>query len=370
MLYHKSFAHLQTLYPIMIGEKFYADTDLLAPYIAGHQVLIVTQENISRHYLTPLTQALSNYQCDVHILQDGEQHKTLTQWQTIIEKLLSCRHERSTTLIALGGGMIGDMTGFAAACYQRGVNYLQMPTTLIGQVDAALGGKTAINFPQGKNMLGAFYQPRGVIIDIHFLATLPQREYIAGLAEVIKYALIWDKNFFVWLENNFQNLLARDTAALLHAIQTSVAIKTTIVSQDEKENGIRSLLNFGHTVGHALEAALDFKKILHGEAVAVGMSIASQLSNACGYLSDKDLQRILNLINPLGMQSYDFDFPSASQLMQFMSHDKKISAGKINFIILKGIGNAEKTTAISAEQIKNFLVRIKKGEQCSPLETS
>jgi 3-dehydroquinate synthase len=370
VLYHKSFLRLQIPYPIFIGAGIYADVDLLAPYIAGQQILIVTQENISKHYLQRVQLALSEYQCDVHLLPDGEQHKTLAQWQTIIDKLVACRHERSTTLIALGGGMVGDMTGFAAACYQRGVHYLQMPTTLIGQVDAAIGGKTAVNLPQGKNLLGAFYQPRCVIIDIELLATLQRRDYVAGLAEVIKYALIWDKNFFVWLENNFQKLLDRDPAALLHAIQISTAIKAAIVSQDEKENGLRSLLNFGHTVGHALEAALGFQKILHGEAVAVGMWIASQLSVRSHFLAEKDLPRILNLLNQMGMSAYAFDFPSASELMQFMSHDKKIAAGNINFILLKEIGVAEKTCVLSAAQIQHFLTAIKKGEHCSPLITN
>ncbi len=357
-------------YPIFIGAGIYADVALLADYIAGQQILIVTQENIAQHYLIRLTQALARYQCDVHLLPDGEEHKTLAQWQTIIEKLAACQHERSTTLIALGGGIVGDMTGFAAACYLRGVRYLQMPTTLIGQVDAAIGGKTAVNLPQGKNLVGAFYQPRCVIIDSELLATLPLRDYRAGLAEVIKYALIWDKNFFVWLENNFQKLLDRDPAALLHAIKISTAIKAEIVVEDEKETGLRSLLNFGHTIGHALEAALGYQNILHGEAVAVGMWIASQLSAQNHFLAARELPRILNLLNQIGMPAYAFDFPKPEIVMQFIYQDKKIVAGKINFIVLNAIGAAEKTTAVSAAQLKHFLTAIKPGELSSPSLTA
>jgi 3-dehydroquinate synthase len=347
VLYQKIVIHLNPSYPIYIGAGIYSDSTRLSDFIHGHQVFIISQENISCHYLAPLQSALKNYQCDTHFIRTGEQYKTLAEWQQILDAMLLRQHERSTTLIALGGGMVGDMTGFAAACYQRGVNYIQIPTTLIAQVDAAIGGKTALNHPAGKNMLGSFYQPRCVIIDCDLLKTLAQREYIAGLAEVIKYALICDKDFFLWLENNMQNLLARDKSALLHAIQTSVSIKARIITQDEKETGLRSLLNFGHTFGHAMEAANDYQNLLHGEAVAVGMWLACKLSVALDYLPVADFKRILRLLKMLGMEKYDFIFPEAAELIRLMQYDKKVLAGKINFIVLKELGWAVKVCAIS-----------------------
>jgi 3-dehydroquinate synthase len=338
-------------YPIIIGQGLFTNTEILAPFIQGSQVLIVTQENVSRHYLPLIQKALQHYQCDIHCLPNGEQNKTVTEWQSIITRLADDQHERQTTLIAFGGGVAGDMTGFAAACYMRGVNYIQIPTTLIAQVDAAIGGKTAVNLPQGKNLLGAFHQPRAVLIDIDFLQSLPQREYMAGLAEVIKYALICDKDFFIWLEKNIHALIERDENALLHAIETSVAIKANIIMQDEKETGMRSLLNFGHTFGHALETFNSYQKLLHGEAVAVGMWLAGKLSVELNYLSQEDNKRILDLLKILGIQKFHFDFPSPEKFIALMRHDKKVARGSINFIVLKEIGHAVKTAAVSAEQI-------------------
>jgi 3-dehydroquinate synthase len=247
------------------------------------------------------------------------------------------------------------MTGFAAACYMRGIKYIQIPTTLIAQVDAAIGGKTAVNLPQGKNLLGAFHQPHAVLIDIHFLQSLPQRDFVAGLAEVIKYALICDKDFFIWLEKNIHALIKRDEKSLLHAIEVSVSIKAVIIMQDEKETGMRSLLNFGHTFGHALEIYNSYQKLLHGEAVAVGMLLASRLSVELNYLSQEDFERISNLLKILGIQKYHFDFPSPEKFIAQMRHDKKVAEGLINFIVLKEIGRAVKTAEVSEQQIINVL---------------
>ncbi len=341
-------------YPIYIGQRLLTRPEILLRHITGKQVMIVTQANIPSTYLTVLQSILNQYQCDVFLLPDGEQHKNITYWQKIMDALLHHQHDRTTTLIALGGGVVGDITGFAAACYQRGVNYIQIPTTLIAQVDAAIGGKTAVNHAQGKNMIGAFYQPQCVISDIGTLTTLPSREYVAGLAEIIKYGLICDADFFAWLETHAADLLAKDPDTLLQAIYHSAQIKAAIVSQDEKENGQRALLNLGHTFGHAIEAACNYQGILHGEAVAIGILMAAELSAEFGWLARTDVARISNLLNvmSLGKQTY---LPTPPQLMQWMQQDKKTCEGKIHFILLKAIGHAEKTSNVTTEQISRAI---------------
>lgn len=342
--------------PIYVGQHIFSDETLLARYIHGKQVLIVTQAKLASWYLSPLRAALSAYQCDVICLPEGEQYKNLEQWQKILDVLIQNNHERSTTLIALGGGVVGDMAGFAAACYQRGVSYLQIPTTLIAQVDAAIGGKTAINHPLGKNMVGAFYQPQCVIADIGLLATLPEREYVAGLAEVIKYGLIYDADFFAWLEENRVALLARNTAALLQAVSASVRIKAHIVSQDERDLGLRNLLNFGHTFGHALEVLGDYKGWLHGEAVAMGMMMATQLSCDLGLLSSDDVTRIIHCLRAFGLVR-DVGLPPAAEMIKSMRHDKKVHDGQMNFILLTAIGRAEKMATVTEGQLQTLLLK-------------
>lgn len=352
MIYQKiplNFTH--SSYLIYIGHEIFSNADILSSHIHGHQVLIVTQENIAKHYLLSLQNYLQAYQCDVVFIPQGEENKNLQEWQKIFDVLLKKKHERSTTLIALGGGMIGDMTGFAAACYQRGVNYIQIPTSLMAQVDSAIGGKTAVNHVHGKNMLGAFYQPQCVISDVELLSTLSQREFVSGLAEVIKYALICDIDFYFWLEKNVDLILQRETNVLLHVVSRSAAIKAGIVSQDEKDQGLRNLLNFGHTFGHALETALNYQNILHGEAVAIGMVVAANLSRELNLISHEEVERIINLLKTFGLLQMSFTFPPTLELVNLIKLDKKVLNKKINFIVLKKLGEAIKTSDVSEEQV-------------------
>ncbi len=345
---------------IYVGENLLSQPDVLIPHITGHQVMIVTQDTIAEHYLKPLQALLSDYQCDVITLPQGEQYKTIEQWLKILDALIAHNHERSTTLIALGGGMIGDITGFAAACYQRGTNFIQIPTSLVAQVDAAIGGKTAVNHATGKNKMGVIYQPSCVISDVNFLKTLPEREFIAGLAEVIKYGLVCDATFFVWLEKNMSALLAKENKTLQHAIATCAALKAQVVQQDEKDLGLRHILNLGHTFGHALETANEYQVILHGEAVAIGIALATKLSAELGWLTSKDVTRILQLLAQANLVKTVFDFPSAADFIRTMRQDKKIHAGKLNLILLKSIGVAVKTSQVSEAQLMSFLENEKK----------
>jgi 3-dehydroquinate synthase len=344
-------------YPIYIGSDILADPKILTSHLSGHQVLIVTQDNIASAHLSALQTVLVNYQCDVFFLPDGESFKNIQEWQKIVDVLLERKHERTTTLIALGGGVVGDMAGFAAACYQRGVNYIQIPTTLIAQVDSAMGGKTGVNHALGKNMIGAFYQPQAVFTDVKMLMTLPQRQFVSGLAEVIKYGLIRDEEFFLWLENNVGAYLNRDEQALLYIVSRSAAIKAEIVMQDEKDHGLRNLLNFGHTFGHALETALAYQAILHGEAVAIGMVIAAELSAALGYISARDVERVVDLLKSCGLLHTLAAFPDVSELMISIERDKKVMNKKLNFILLKKIGEGVKVSDVALLPIENSILR-------------
>ena len=280
-------------YPIIIGPGAIGDSANFTPWIRSRQLLIVTNETVAPLYLARLTQTLEpHYRIASVILPDGEEYKTLDVLNRIFDKLLEERFDRGCTLLALGGGVVGDMTGFAAACYQRGVDFVQVPTTLLSQVDSSVGGKTGVNHPLGKNMIGAFHQPRCVIADTDTLNTLPDRELSAGLAEVIKYGLINDPDFFAWLENNMAALIAREPDALAYAIERSCSDKAEVVAADEMEAGQRALLNLGHTFGHAIETGTGYGSWLHGEAVATGMYLAAELSSRHGWLSRDDLQRI------------------------------------------------------------------------------
>jgi 3-dehydroquinate synthase len=346
-------------YPIYVGEQLLQNPELILSHITGHQVLIVTQANVAQHYLSILKHGLSHLQCNEIILSDGEQAKNITEWQNIINVLLQSGHERTTTLIALGGGVVGDVTGFAAACYQRGVNHIQIPTTLIAQVDSAIGGKTAVNHSHGKNMIGAFHQPQCVITDVNVLKTLPNREFISGLAEIIKYGLICDAEFFAWLENNIEKLLSRDISTLLYAVSHSALQKANIVSQDEKEFGIRSLLNFGHTFGHALETACAYQNIFHGEAVALGMAMAAKLSASLSMISLTEYERIIQLLKKSELLKVQIQLPSASEMLTLMMRDKKVRAGKLNLILLNKIGQAIKVQDIVEAQIASAIESIR-----------
>ena len=266
-------------YPIFIGNGLLQDKALLASSVKGNKVLIVSNETVAPLYMDTVAESLGQFNPVRVILPDGEQYKNLEYLNRIFDSLLENRCDRDVTLVALGGGVIGDMTGFAAACYQRGVNFVQIPTTLLAQVDSSVGGKTGVNHPLGKNMIGAFYQPKAVFIDIDTLATLPDTELSAGLAEVIKYGLIIDADFFYWLQKNMQKMVKRNNEALTHAIRRSCEIKADVVARDEREGGVRALLNLGHTFGHAIEASQGYGKWLHGEAVAAGMVMAADLSH-------------------------------------------------------------------------------------------
>jgi len=345
-----------TAYPIHIGRGLLDDAHWILPHLPQQKAAIVTNTTVAPLYLARLQSALQQAGVEVLpiILPDGEAYKTWETLNLIFDALLTNRCERKTTLIALGGGVIGDMTGFAAACYQRGAPFIQVPTTLLAQVDSSVGGKTAINHPQGKNMIGAFYQPRAVIADMTLLDTLPERELAAGLAEVIKYGLLGDIRFLGWLEQNMAKLTARDHDALAYAVQRSCEMKAEIVSQDEKETGVRALLNLGHTFGHAIEAGLGFGTWLHGEAVGAGMALAAALSHELGWLSQADLERTLRVIAAAGLPTVSPNL-GVDAWLEHMSHDKKVEAGKLRFVLLKALGQAEIVDNVPLELLRKVL---------------
>jgi len=328
-------------YPIHIGGKLLTQAHMLEQHIMAKQVLIVSNETVAPLYLDMLVNQLSlNFNVSTVILPDGEKFKTLDYLNNIYDALLQNRCNRQVTLIALGGGVIGDMTGFAAASYQRGVNFIQIPTTLLSQVDSSVGGKTGVNHPLGKNMIGAFYQPKCVLIDTSVLSTLPDRELSAGLAEVIKYGAICDADFFVWLESNMARLIARDSDALSYAIKTSCEKKADVVSKDERESGIRATLNFGHTFGHAIETHMGYGEWLHGEAVSVGMCLAAKLSNQLGWLAVSDSLRIISLCQQAGLPVDKPEGMSAEDFMPHMKVDKKNVDETVRLVLLRSLGEA------------------------------
>lgn len=327
-------------YPIYIGSGLLEQAALLRPHIKGERVLIVSNVVVAPLYLHKVVAALGAVHCDVIVLADGEHTKTLQTLSLIYDKLLEGRFDRSSSLIALGGGVVGDITGFAAATYQRGVNFIQIPTTLLSQVDSSVGGKTGVNHPLGKNMIGAFYQPQCVLADTDVLASLPPRELRAGIAEVIKYGLIDNLPFFEWLEANVDALLTGDKDLLAEAVRVSCADKARIVAADEKEGGVRALLNLGHTFGHAIENGMGYGVWLHGEAVATGMVMAADLSARLGYMSWAQAARAKALIERAGLPVVPPAQISAQDYLDLMSFDKKAQAGKIRFILMQGIGRS------------------------------
>ncbi len=327
-------------YPIVIGRHL-LENDAFARHVPGKRVAIVTNTVVAPLYLERLTVALqaAGKQCIAIVLPDGEEEKNVDNLMSIFTALLENKCDRKTTLVALGGGVIGDMTGFAAATYMRGVPFVQVPTTLLAQVDSSVGGKTAINHPLGKNMIGAFYQPQSVLADTATLSTLPDRELSAGLAEVIKHGAIIDAAFFRWQEEHMDPLLARDDAALAYAIQRSCEIKAEVVRQDEREGGLRAILNFGHTFGHAIEAGMGYGEWLHGEAVGCGMVMAADLSVRLGFLAPADRDRIVALVRAARLPTVAPDLGEARWL-ELMEVDKKNEGGQIKFILLKPLGAA------------------------------
>jgi len=342
-------------YPIYIAAGLLARNDLFPAHIQGRQVMVVTNETVGPLYLEAVAERLQVYQCESLILPDGEQYKNLAELNKIFDALLTRRFARDCTLVALGGGVIGDMTGFAAACYQRGVPFIQVPTTLLAMVDSSVGGKTGINHPQGKNMIGAFHQPRAVLIDTDTLATLDDRQLRAGIAEVIKYGLIRDEAFFSWLDANIEELLGRDPAALAYAIERSCLNKAEVVAADEREGGVRALLNLGHTFGHAIEAALGYRDWLHGEAVAAGMCMAARLSRRMGWLDVETLARIEGLIKRAELPLYAPPRLGAAALREFMAVDKKVKAGQVRLVLLRSIGEALMTADYAQGQLEAVL---------------
>ena len=343
-------------YPILIGPDLLTQPELILPYIRSSQVAIVSNTTVAPLYMSKVAEPLRLAGKSVLeiVLPDGEEFKTWETLNLIFDALLRARCERKVTLIALGGGVIGDMTGFAAASYQRGVPFIQIPTTLLSQVDSSVGGKTGINHPLGKNMIGAFYQPRIVLADMSTLNTLPDREYSAGLAEVIKYGLLGDSEFFDWLEQNMPALLARDTAALEYAVHRSCWNKAKIVAADERESGVRALLNLGHTFGHAIEAGMGYGVWLHGEAVAAGMAMAADLSCRMGWLSAEELARTLALLRAAKLPVKGARL-GAQRYIELMSSDKKVEAGTIRFVLLKRIGEAVMHANVDAGLLQQVL---------------
>lgn len=327
-------------YPIHIGSGLLTVRELIAPHIAGQQVAIVTNETVAPLYLRQLMDTLDGFTVLPIVLPDGEEFKNWEVLQRIFDGLLEARHDRKTTLIALGGGVIGDMTGFAAACYQRGVDFIQVPTTLLSQVDSSVGGKTGINHPLGKNMIGAFYQPQAVIIDIATLQTLPARELSAGLAEVIKYGLICDEPFLLWLEQHVDGLLRQDEALLIEAIERSCAAKARVVSADEREGGVRAILNLGHTFGHAIETHQGYGVWLHGEAVAAGTVMALEMSCRLGNLSTEQRDRAMRLLRRAGLPVVPPAEMLPADFARHMAVDKKVLNGKLRLVLLSSLGEA------------------------------
>ncbi|MHB1140210.1 MAG: 3-dehydroquinate synthase [Sulfuricaulis sp.] len=346
-------------YPIYIGSGLLDQGDLLKRHIAGSRVAIVTNATVAPLYLAKVRAHVSALQPVEVILPDGEEHKTLEVLNRIFDALLAARCDRRTTLIALGGGVIGDMAGFAAASYQRGVPFIQVPTTLLSQVDSSVGGKTGVNHPLGKNMIGAFYQPRAVIIDTDTLNTLPDRELASGLAEVIKYGLIRDPEFFAWLEANLDKLLARDAEALAYAIQRSCHNKAEVVAADERESGVRATLNLGHTFGHAIETGLGYGEWLHGEAIAAGMVMAADLSRRLGWLTAAETARIEKLIRRARLPVRAPGSLSPARFLELMAVDKKVLDGRLRLVLLKHLGEAVVTDACPRAELEATLTSMR-----------
>jgi len=350
-------------YPVHIGQGLLGRKDLILPAIAGSQVAIITNQTIAAiengDYLQRVQACFGNRQVDVFAeLPDGEQYKSLASYQQIIDFLMQRRHNRSTTLVALGGGVVGDITGFVAATFQRGVGFVQIPTTLLAQVDSSVGGKTAVNHPSGKNMIGAFYQPSAVLADIDVLATLSDREYAAGLAEVIKYGVIEDAEFFGWCENNAAGLRERSPQVLIQAVRRSVEIKAAVVADDEREQGRRAILNFGHTFGHAIEMLTDYQQFLHGEAVSIGMVLAAQLSAVQGRIAQTEVARLSQLLTSVGLP---VDFPaqlSQDAMVDAMGMDKKVVDGRLRFVVANALGSVVVDDQVTPVQLQATMQQV------------
>ena len=342
-------------YPICIGHDLLQQGELITQHIPGNSALVVTNETVAPLYLEAVEKALTGIRFKSLVLPDGEEHKNLNILNKIYDCLLENRFDRNTTLIALGGGVIGDITGFAAASYQRGVHLVQIPTTLLSQVDSSVGGKTAVNHPMGKNMIGAFYQPKAVIADTNTLNTLEDRQLSSGIAEVIKYGLIRDPEFLTWIEENMDKLLDRDPEALAYAIERSCQNKAEVVAADERESGQRALLNLGHTFGHAIEAGMGYGVWLHGEAVATGMIMAARLSQKLGWINSEDVDRVIDIIERANLPVRAPEKMDADRFLELMSVDKKVSDGVLKLVLYKSIGQAIITTDYTEDALKEAI---------------
>jgi 3-dehydroquinate synthase len=349
-------------YPVYIGRNLLRDPNLLSRHIGGSQVVIISNETVAPLYVERVRAAVGSRQLITEVvLPDGEEYKTLETLSGIFDRVMAEQHGRTTTFIAVGGGVVGDITGFAAACYQRGVNFIQVPTTLLAQVDSSVGGKTAVNHPQGKNMIGAFYQPQAVLIDIDTLQTLPARELAAGLAEVIKYGLISDEPFYRWLHEQMPRLLAKEEAALAEAIERSCSIKAQVVAADEREGGIRAILNLGHTFGHAIETGVGYGQWLHGEAVAMGMLLALELSARRGWVAASEVDDLRKLLLAVRLP---VDIPSSMTIDDFltlMARDKKVVDGRLRLVLLSALGDACVVGDVSEQELRDLLSDAGKG---------
>ena len=328
-----------TSYPITIGPGLLGDRELLDSLIRGRDLCLVTNTTVAGLYLEPLRETLSGRRMALCVLPDGEQFKTLGTAALVFDALVDAKLNRDATILALGGGVVGDIAGFAAACYQRGVGYVQIPTTLLAQVDSSVGGKTGVNHPGGKNLIGAFHQPLAVIADTDTLATLPDRELRAGLAEVIKYGCVWDRQLFDWLDLNIAKLAGRDPTALAYAIERSCDIKANVVGRDERENNLRAILNFGHTFGHAIESATNYDTYLHGEAVGLGMLMATHLSHRLGLLDGAAEERVRDILARAGLPT-DPPRIGVARATELMQMDKKVLTGTVRLVLLEEIGRA------------------------------
>jgi 3-dehydroquinate synthase len=342
-------------YPIFIESGLLKNTTMLPSFIRGNRVCIVTNDIVAPLYLEVLKAKLIGFSIDEVVLPDGEAYKNLASFEVIIARLLENEHGRDTTLVALGGGVIGDIAGFAAACYQRGINFIQIPTTLLSQVDSSVGGKTAVNHPLGKNMVGAFYQPKAVFIDIDSLNTLPEREFNAGMAEVIKYGILGDSKFFTWLEANIDEIKSGNSNTLAKMIEICCQCKADIVAKDETEAGLRALLNLGHTFGHAIEAEQGYGNWLHGEAVATGMVLAAKLAVAMNLLEVSDYRRIEELILAFDLPVEAPESMGFNEFIKHMRRDKKNIAGTMRFIVPTAIGQSEIRDDVSQEILQQIL---------------
>jgi 3-dehydroquinate synthase len=341
-------------YPILIGEGLLRQPDLVRQHVPARDILIVSNTTVAPLYMESLAGTLAGARVVEAILPDGESHKVLATVSRVLDVLVANRFSRDCTVVALGGGVVGDMAGFAASCYQRGVAYVQVPTTLLSQVDSSVGGKTGVNHPGGKNLIGAFHQPNAVLADTSTLATLPVRELCAGLAEVIKYGLICDAPFFDWLEAHLDELLAADPPALAYVIRRSCEIKAQIVGRDEREQGDRALLNLGHTFGHAVEAATHYTRWLHGEAVGAGLLMAATMSHECGLMQAGEVDRLRRLLERVGLP-VKIDGVTPYVALEHMRIDKKVQSGRMRLVLLRAIGDSFVTADYSEQALQRTL---------------